>query len=351
MSIVNKGPSMFVANNDQEFINIINKLSGLNYSKIEEAITWTDGQDGIVVIKGNTILGIQDEENIGASYAIAFSSLEIPSVVSKGRARVDTNGTYAGLTHKNGFYTGIVPEDLDTYVINVEKNNGFINTDLLFFVDISNYSSYREDLDLDLVWDIGGDQHDMTLHNNPSYDLNSKGLLLNGSNQYTKTNDIIVSSPTELTIGGWIMKKNIGIGTYECALHHASAASVGSSSYWFGFQTTTNNICATIGANVSGIGWSAGLTNLSATYDTWYQVVASWDGSVVKVYINGEYNKQYNLASYTNLTTPTRIGACNDGTAYQFGGCVGEVWIYSKGLSESEIQQNYNASTYKNVII
>lgn len=279
---------------------------------------------------------------------IKFTTNSISGVLNKGDARIDINGSSQGPTHKNGFYNGVVPP-LGGYTIYNKKSGGFVEDELLFFIDVSNYSSYREDLDLDLLWDIGGDQHDMTLYNNPSYDSNSNGLLLNGSNQYAKTDDIIVSSPSELTIGGWIMKKNIGVGTYECALHHATAASIGSSSYWFGFQNGTNNICATIGASI-GVGWSAGLTTSEATYDTWYQVVASWDGSVVRVYINGEFNKQYNLASYPSIATPTRIGACNDGTAYQFGGCIGEIWIYSKGLTQGEIQQNYNASHYKYLI-
>ena len=102
---------------------------------------------------------------------------------------------------------------------------------------------------------------------------------------------------------------------------------------------TSDYLTATIGAN--SVGWAAGKTTTLATYGTWYYLAASWDGSVVRVYINGTYNKQYNLTSYGNLTTPTRFGASSDGLNYQFKGSVDDVCIYSRALTSAQIQQHY----------
>jgi len=160
-----------------------------------------------------------------------------------------------------------------------------------------------------------------------------------GSNDYVKVTNNVTPSPSSLTISAWI-KKESGGGTYECALHKASAATIGSSDYWLGVDIS-DKLTATIGAN-TGVGWAAGQTTSVATYGTWYHLTASWNGTVVKVYINGEYNKQYNLSTYGNLITPTRFGAANDGTTYQFKGVVDEMRISDTSRGADWIKTSYN---------
>jgi hypothetical protein len=160
-----------------------------------------------------------------------------------------------------------------------------------------------------------------------------------GSNDYVKIEDVIVTSPSELTIAGWI-KKESGGSNYECALHHGNGASVGASAYWFGVDAS-DYLTATIGAR-TGVGWSAGKTTTLATYGEWYHLAAAWDGAIVRVYINGEYDKQYNLGTYSSLITATRMGSSNDGTTYQFKGDISDVKIYNRGLSSSEIKSLYD---------
>jgi len=78
-----------------------------------------------------------------------------------------------------------------------------------------------------------------------------------GTNDYDKIANTVITSPTALTTSAWIKKENRGIGTYECALHHGNGTSIGASSYWMGVETTSNNLVATIGAT-TGVGWAAG---------------------------------------------------------------------------------------------
>jgi len=169
-------------------------------------------------------------------------------------------------------------------------------------------------------------------------------LAFDGVDDYIKIEDVMVTNPSELTIAAWIKKEDRGSGTYEVALHQASNSNIGTSSYFIGVESN-DNLLATIGANSGAPStWEAGriTPNTPAVYGQWYHLAAVWDGSVVRVYLDGEWNKQYDLASYTPWTTPTRIGASNDGTTYQFGGDVDEVLIVERALSAEEILALYN---------
>lgn len=177
--------------------------------------------------------------------------------------------------------------------------------------------------------------------------LTGNSLEFDGSNDYAKTTNVFVSNPSELTIYSWFKKGSTG-STYEAALHQAESATIGSSSYWLGVDTS-DYLTATIGAN-TGVGWSAGKTTTTYVEGDWYHLAASWDGSVVKVYINGVYNMQYDLNSYDSLTTPTRFGASSDGANYQFGGSIDEMRLSNIARSADWINQSYqvvqNQDTY-----
>lgn len=165
-----------------------------------------------------------------------------------------------------------------------------------------------------------------------------KGQSFDGTNDYDKVTNVVITSPSALTISSWI-RKDSGGSTYETALHHASGTTIGSSAYWLGVDVS-DKLTATIGAT-TGVGWAAGQTTSVATYGQWYHLAAAWDGSVVKVYIDGEYNKQYNLSTYTNWTTPTRFGASSDGSNYQFKGLVDEMRISTTSRGLDWIKTSY----------
>lgn len=74
-----------------------------------------------------------------------------------------------------------------------------------------------------------------------------------------------------------------------------------------------------------------------------YYLSASWDGSNVNVYVNGNLEKTYSLINYSDPGTVTRIGASGNTGRYFFSGSVGIVHVYTKFLTEQEIKQNFNA--------
>ena len=163
-------------------------------------------------------------------------------------------------------------------------------------------------------------------------------LSFDGSDDYVKIENNIIENPTQLTISQWF-KKQSG-SNYQCVIHKGSDTSIGQSEYWMGIQNS-NYLTVTIGQN-TGIGWQQGQTNVLCEYNTWYHLCAAWDGSIVKIYVNGEYNMEYELSTYSYISYPTRFGASGDAQGYLFSGTICDVKFYDYQLSEQEIQQTMN---------
>lgn len=217
--------------------------------------------------------------------------------------------------------------------------------DLYLCIDPSDVKSYSGGTSLR---DRSGRGNNGTLVNGPSLQNRGKkrtALQFDGSNDYTTIPYFNLNSPTELSIGGWFRKMSGG-ANYETVLHQSTNTSIGGSAYWFGVAAD-DKICATIGARVSGIGWSAGLTDVVVSYNKWYHVFACWNGSTVYVYINGEQVKSYSLSTYSDPGTVTRIGASGDATGYLFSGNIGPVYLYRKYLTGDDVRLNYNSKKDK----
>ena len=189
-------------------------------------------------------------------------------------------------------------------------------------------------------YDLSGDGNDGTLLNGPTF--NSNGWIdFDGVNDWCNipNTNLVPGNVTSLTVGG-LWKRNGDGSTYETILHQSSNTSIGSSAYWFGW-TVDNIVCCTIGAR-NGVGWAAGQTNIPATVGKWFYTVASWNGSTVSVWVNGILKVTYNLSTYTNPGTVTRLGASGDASGYLANGSIANIHINpNKAFTESEMLTNY----------
>jgi len=77
----------------------------------------------------------------------------------------------------------------------------------------------------------------------------------------------------------------------------------------------------------------------------WHHIVGSWDGSTKRIYVDGvlrnSVSKSGNLVTQTTGAAVGRFGGTTSG--YYFGGYIPKVALYSRGLSTSEIQKNFDA--------
>jgi prepilin-type N-terminal cleavage/methylation domain-containing protein len=91
-----------------------------------------------------------------------------------------------------------------------------------------------------------------------------------------------------------------------------------------------------------------GIKTFSVANNIWYHITGTYDGSIVKVYVNG---------SIGETTASTSVSLANTGNIYigyapaLFNGLIDDARVYNQALSTSEIQQNYFLglnSLYKN---
>lgn len=162
------------------------------------------------------------------------------------------------------------------------------------------------------------------------------------------TAELLNINPTSLTVETVFMPTNPG--GWQCVVHRADGATIGSSEFWIGLNTSNNYITGTIGAK-TGVPntYDAGKTDVIGLANKYYHIITTWDGSKVDIYINNVLKKTYSLITYSNSTDQTlRFGAANDiGNTYSFNGKIPIVKIYwNKSFTSNDVEQNF--LTYKN---
>ena len=208
------------------------------------------------------------------------------------------------------------------------------------YLDSNNLSSYPGTNNS--YMDISGYNHNAGLFNGVSY--NSGGWLdFDGADDWGNIPtgaEITPGNTNRLTVGG-LWKRNGDGGSYETVLHHGNGTSIGASQYWFGW-TVDNIVCCTIGAG-AGVGWAAGKTNIPAEIGKWFYTIAAWDGSQVKVWVNGVLKVTYNLGSLNAAETVTRICASGDAGGYLANAGVSYLHVNPYiAFDESEMMKNYH---------
>jgi hypothetical protein len=184
----------------------------------------------------------------------------------------------------------------------------------------------------DTWYDLTGNNNFGLLNNGVLYDGPLRGsLLFNGTNQYVSfsaTTNIPVGN-SDYTISAWFNPASLG-----------TKGIVG----WGNYGTT--NAVNALRLSSSGIVnyWQS--NDLSASYsfttNNWYNAVATFDGTTRSIWVNGSLIGSdtplgHNVPNSTNLT----VGVTN--TTEYFAGNMGEVQIFNRALSSTEITQNYNA--------
>jgi hypothetical protein len=193
--------------------------------------------------------------------------------------------------------------------------------------------------------DNSGNNNTATLANGPTWSASGKygaAILFDGTNDLVNINDANSLDLTNgMTIEAWINPNNLtGYKTVICK------------------ENGSTNLSYALSANNSTSGTSnqrpdtrirIGTTTSTATgttklvLNTWTHIASTYDGAVLRFYVNGTQVSTANVTG--NMVTTTnmlRIGGSTAlGTQY-FAGLIDEVRIYNKALTQAQIQADMN---------
>ena len=190
------------------------------------------------------------------------------------------------------------------------------------------------------VWyDISGYNNHLTIQNTSNVTFNAGGYLSTGSTGYfTKTSAAgVPTGNSQYCIGVWARQPSSWSGTSGAG----GFISVG------GFGTTSQSNSLRTLNNTAGqfhhYWWANDLsaTSSSATLNTWFQVLAQFDGTTRSVWVNG-VRVAFDTPSGHNVTTSDIQVSMTYPGEYQQGD-IRSAFIYNRALTTGEITQNFYA--------
>lgn len=212
---------------------------------------------------------------------------------------------------------------------------------LIFCIDASSSQSYPGSGTA--CYDIGGGNLQAELKNGVGYSSSFRGMFtFDGSNDGIEITKSANLSVNQMTIASWNFSTN-----YQ--------------QNGFIFEKTTNNSVNTQyslfynSGNNSIYYRTYGLTNGDLTINTttagvvngqWNYVVATYDGSTKRIYVNGTQRTSTGATGTVTQNTTGRayIGVYGNFGGYFFNGYIADTRVYNRALSATEILNNYNTS-------
>lgn len=173
---------------------------------------------------------------------------------------------------------------------------------------------------------------------NVSFDSTGQPTFDNTDDRITMPNSSVFNHTSELSIEAWVKFD----GNSEDFIFEKGNVNTQYSLFSHG----TDIVFRTIHAGVSGYHTlSPSKTTAGITNGQWHHIVGSWDGSTKRIYVDGvdkaSVSKSGALTTNSNGAAIGSFGGTSSG--YYFGGDIAIVKIYDKGLSATEVKQNYNS--------
>ncbi|MGJ8661065.1 MAG: LamG-like jellyroll fold domain-containing protein, partial [Bacteroidota bacterium] len=162
-----------------------------------------------------------------------------------------------------------------------------------------------------------------------AYDFNSAKITIPNSSSL---------NPTNLTLEAWIKADS-----WQPSVWQGSILSKD------GWATGDNGYCLRVGANgsvsfnIGNTGWHEAVSSALMGTNEWYHIAGTYDGSLIKVYINGVLA---NTTVYTGVVASTTYNLTIGDFAYAaiggnryFDGQIDEARVWSTALTEAQIRE------------
>jgi hypothetical protein len=215
---------------------------------------------------------------------------------------------------------------------------------LVLYLDAANIRSYPGS---STTWtDLSGNGNNGTLTNGPTFSSGNNGsFVFDGVNDNASATGAGItdySQPFSMGVWFYIDPAATWANGYRSNIYSIAGSYSGQyglfkfSSDTFGMQLrdADSTIIATVAGNSKGI---------------WYYLISTWNGSILKLYRNGELVSTNSAGGITGApdTSSLWIGGArafsgNTGNFYQ--GNIAKCEYYNKQLTDSEVLQNYNST-------
>jgi hypothetical protein len=171
-----------------------------------------------------------------------------------------------------------------------------------------------------------------------------KGLQFDGVDDCVEVVDDNSLRPSEaLTITAWFYRVSGGTSQHIIAKQYGTSYY---DSYALWISSTDN-----IGFVLSDGTANTQVSTAAPPLNEWHFVAGVWDGSVMSLYLDGEFAGSASFSGIVYDSNPVLIGAddnnADDIPEYIFNGTIDEVCIYSRALSREEINASYNNGLYR----
>lgn len=190
--------------------------------------------------------------------------------------------------------------------------------------------------------DLSGNGLNATPRNNVAYStLGGGSLVFDGTDDRLVIPGSEVLSLNTMTISAWVYSTNF---SHNGFIFEKTTNGNVNTQYSLFFTATGTLAYRTYG--LSTVTHSPSLTTLGISNSNWYNIVATFDGSIKKIYVNGVL--KYSSAALTGTVTQNTTGVSYIGShglnySYHLNGNIAAEHIYNRALTQTEITQNYNA--------
>lgn len=211
-----------------------------------------------------------------------------------------------------------------------------VTSGLKFWVDAAQLRSYSGS---GTTWtDLSGNNNDVTLTGTTFNTSNGGVIDFNGtSTDYGTVGNLSGLNSSYITLESWIKCDNPTGGTNLWILARGNGGTDSATIQKNSFNNFASRVVDT-GGTATGIAFNATPTS------NWTHIASTWDGTNFVFYINGTQDKTTSLSGSLRTTTPlsVKIGTNTVQTVF-WDGFIAISRIYDRGLSGTEIAQNYNA--------
>ena len=160
-------------------------------------------------------------------------------------------------------------------------------------------------------------------------------------------NDSSLNPRSELTVEAWIYQTDYSGNTYKriVSKEHWDASNI-NDSYVLGLNSDSTQV--KIAVYINETEYISQAFDYTIPLNEWVHVVGTYNGSNLSIYVNGDLRNSTSVTGLLDINTlPVEIGRESTYNYAYFVGLIDEVKIFSRALSQEEINASYQASIYK----